>query len=84
MKRKCPKCYKEHDIAYVYHANMTKHLILLHKYIKKNGKEKRSDIYLPYEDHLDIPIVFTKNQEKKEKATAPKEAEVAGQISLLT
>jgi len=72
--RYCRKCCKEHEIAYVFHNNSTKHLILLHE---------KSHIYLPYEDGLNIPIIPTRKQRKELKATAPKEAEVAGQTSLL-
>ena len=80
MKRYCYKCGEEHELAYVFHSNSTKHLILLHKTLKG----KRSDVYLPYEDNLDIPTIETKKQHRKFMATAPKEPEVAGQISLVT
>lgn len=76
ITRQCRKCGQLHEIVYVYHKNSTKHLILLHP----TKKGKRSDIYIPYEENLDIRTVLTKAQSK---ATAPREAKVAGQISLL-
>ena len=60
-KRTCVKCGQLHDIAYIYHKNFTKHLILLHK----NKKGKRSDIYIPYEDNLNIEIILTKADVKR-------------------
>lgn len=76
LTRHCKKCGELHEIAYVIHKNGMKHLILLHP----TKKGKRSDVYIPYEENLDIRTVFTKAQLN---ATAPSEARVAGQISLL-
>lgn len=65
ITRNCWKCGQEHELAYIFHKNSTKHLVLLHK----NKKGKRSDIYLPFEDNLDIPIVETKAQKLKGSAS---------------
>ena len=73
MLRTCIKCGKKHKMAYVEHSNNTKHLVLLHE---------KTHVYIPFENNLDIKIVLTNKQLKN--ATAPREAGVAGQISLLT
>lgn len=86
MKALCPKCQQTHELAYIYHSNYSKHLILLHLGHTRTGREYRSDIYMPFVENLNIPTMQTKKQIKEvsNMRPHPKEAEVAGQISLLT
>jgi len=71
QSRKCRFCRNSHLPFYLLNKNQTRHLVMI-------CPIDNQWLYFPFEKNLNIKTLVS-----SKKATAPSEAEIAGQISLV-